>query len=135
MGKYLVVLLAATLLSLSGCCHFGCKGQEAAAAPAAGPLTITNSSDVDASLGKRVTFVGEAANAKLSAMVHTKAMMLYCIEMPDWPDEVHGKQVRVTGVLARTDQFKAKVAKDGAISQGTAGGDELLRDVTWELVE
>ncbi len=135
MSKYTILLLAVSMLGLSGCCHCGCKGKAATAAPAAGPVTVANSSDVEANLGKRVTFVGEAANAKLSAMVHTKAMMLYCIEIPDWPDEVHGKQVRVTGVLARTDQFKAEVAKDGSISQGTAGGDELLRDVTWELAD
>jgi len=122
-------------LALPGCRTCGCKGEGAAEAPAAKTLIVTNSSDLNGALGKRVTFVGEAANAKLSAMVHTKAMMLYCIEMPDWPDEVAGKQVRVTGVLERTDQFKAKVAKDGAISQGTAGGDVLLRDVKWELVE
>ena len=135
MRVYVVVLLAAAGLALTGCCHcWGAKGQEGGE-PRAIAQTITDSSDVNASLGKRITFVGEAANAKLSAMVHTDAMMLYCIEMADWPDEVHGKQVQVTGVLERTDQFKATVAKDGAISQGTAGGDVLLRSVEWELVE
>lgn len=83
----------------------------------------------------KYTFEGEAANAKLSAMVHNDKSMVYCIEMQEWPDEVVGKKVKVTGILETTDQFKAKVDKDGAISQGSAGGDRVLRNVEWELVK
>jgi hypothetical protein len=84
---------------------------------------------------ERYTFEGEAANAKLSAMVHNDKSMVYCIEMQEWPDDVVGQKVKVTGILETTDQFKAKVDKDGAISQGSAGGDRVLRDVQWELVK
>lgn len=84
---------------------------------------------------ERSTFVGEAVNAKLGAAVNAPEAVVFCVEMDGWPDEVVGKKVSATGFIERTDQFKAEVAPDGAISQGTAGGDLVMRSVTYEVVE
>jgi len=84
---------------------------------------------------EKSTFVGEAVNAKLGAAVNSEEAVVFCVEMDAWPDEVVGKRVSATGFLEQTDQFKAEVAPDGAISQGTAGGDLVLRSVTYEVVE
>lgn len=84
---------------------------------------------------EKATFVGEAVNAKLGAAVNSPEAVVFCVEMDAWPDDVVGKKVSATGVLEQTDRFKAEVAPDGAISQGTAGGDLVLRSVTYEVVE
>ena len=84
-------------------------------------------------VGQEVVYVGTAVNAKLAPAVDSDRGLVYCIEMEEWPEEVLGKTVEVRGVLEQTDQFKAEVAPDGAISQGTAGGDLLLHGVTYEV--
>lgn len=112
--KWMLVVLFLTLLA-PACRHTEEAGREA---------------DVG-----RTVFEGVAANAKLGAMVHNDTGMVYCIEMQEWPEGVVGKRVKVTGVMEKTDRFKATVADDGAVSQGTSGSDTVLRNVQWELVE
>jgi|GEM_PF-5247905 hypothetical protein len=91
--------------------------------------------DASKAPAKRTTIVGEAKDAKLgAAVVSANGSVVYCIEMSEWPPNVLDKWVEVVGVLNRTDQFRARVDKDGAISQGTAGGDLLMRDVTYKIV-
>ena len=72
----------------------------------------------------RVT--GVAQNAKLGALVASDKGAVYCAGLREWPADVVGTTVTVEGVLTTTDAFKATVAPDGAISQGTAGGDQVL---------
>lgn len=84
--------------------------------------------------GKRVKILGEAKNAKLAAaVISADGMVVYCIEISEWPDEIVDRQVEVEGVLNRTDQFRARVDKNGAISQGSSGGDLLIKQVTYRL--
>jgi hypothetical protein len=103
-------------------------------APPAATEAATETSDREAP-PEKTTFVGEAVNAKLGAAVNAPEAVVFCVEMDAWPDDVVGKRVAATGFVERTDQFKAEVAKDGAISQGTAGGDTVLRSVTYEVVQ
>ncbi len=101
--------------------------------PTSAPPPATDSTE--AAPGEVVTVVGVAHNAKLSAIVVNERRSLYCIELDEWPDEVLGQTVEVTGRLEVTDQYAATVNEKGEISQGTSGGDTLLREVTWTLVE
>jgi len=97
------------------------------------PILITSSSDAEP--GQLVRFVGVAYDAKLSAIVVSDSFSLYCIELDEWPGEVNGQTVEVTGRLEVTDQYAATVNAKGEISQGTSGGDWLLRGVEWRAVE
>lgn len=82
-----------------------------------------------------ITLEGEAQNAKLGAIVLSDGQgPVYCRGLEHWPDAIVGRRVRVTGRLNVTDQFKAQVSKDGAISQGTAGGDAFLLGCTYEAL-
>jgi len=77
-------------------------------------------------IGKRVRVVGTAQNAKLGAVVEGERLVVYCEGLDSWPAAQVGKPVTVTGVLTRTDDFKATVGPHGEISQGSAGGDWVL---------
>jgi len=96
-------------------------------------ILITSSSDAEP--GQLVRFVGVAYDAKLSAIVVSDSFSLYCIELAEWPGEVNGQMVEVTGRLEVTDHYAATVNAKGEISQGTSGGDWLLRGVEWRAVE
>ncbi len=97
------------------------------------PVLITSSSD--ASPGQLVRFVGVAHDAKLSAIVVSDSFSVYCIELDEWPGQVNGRTVEVTGRLEVTDQYAATVNAKGEISQGTSGGDWLLTGVEWQQVD
>ncbi len=90
--------------------------------------------EVRAALGMEQTVVGEAADAKLSAVVLIEESPVYCLGQDRWPEGVVGEQVEVTGVVRRTDRFQAKVAGDGAISQGTKGGDLVIEPCAYHLM-
>ena len=102
--------------------------------PAANPVVVSTLEQARASLGQAVHITGKAANAKLAAAVLLEGAPLYCLELPNWPDEVSGKWVEVTGALEQTDQFKARTDAAGAISQGTAGGDLVFRKMSYEVL-
>ena len=76
---------------------------------------------------------GEAVNAKLSAAVLSDKGLVYCIEIPEWPENVVGRRVAVRGRLEKTDQFRARTGPSGERTAGTSGGDSLLRSVTWHV--
>lgn len=90
-------------------------------------LILERPEQVEGAIGKKVQITGEAENAKLSAMVMGEAAMVYCLDISGWEDDVRGTQVTVKGTLERTDQFAARTDEHGAISQGTGGGDLVLR--------
>ncbi len=92
-----------------------------------------DSATADEHLGKVVSFQGKAVNARLSAAVVSDGFLLYCIEIPEWTDEVAGRTVRVTGRLDRTDQFKARTGPSGERTAGTSGGDYVLRSVSHQV--
>lgn len=84
----------------------------------------------------RVVVRGKAENAKISAVVVSpEGGVVYLIELPAWPADQLGRAVEVTGVIEVTDQFKAEVDESGAISQGTMGGDTLLRGATIKVLD
>lgn len=78
-------------------------------------------------LGKTVQIEGTAQNAKLSAVVISPGMMVYCLDRAEWPADLVGKKVTVRGVLEQTDDFKAVKSPTGEHSAGTMGGDLVLR--------
>jgi hypothetical protein len=57
---------------------------------------------------------GTAQNAKLSAAVVNGEQVVYCLNRTDWPVGVEGKRVMV----------------EGEVSQGTEGGDIVIRNCT-----
>lgn len=98
------------------------------------PRALSSLKEIEAALGREITIVGEAADAKLSAVVLIDGSAIYCLSQERWPDGVVGEQVEVTGAVRRTDQFRAEVSKDGAISQGTAGGDLVIEPCRFHLL-
>lgn len=101
-----------------------------------GAKQIETRADAQKVNGERVRIVGVAERAKLAPMVIADSgFSVYCLDLDDWPPEVYGKRVQVEGVLEQTDQFKVYVDENGAISQGTAGGDWVMRKTTFRLVE
>lgn len=101
-------------------------------APEARPLR--GAAELAGAIGERVRIVGQAVDAKLAGALLVDGEPIYCLELDRWPDGVVGETVEVTGVLRRTDQFKATVAKDGAISQGTAGGDYVIDRCAYHIL-
>ena len=104
------------------------------------PLFVSCSERSSASLskgdspvaGQMIEVTGVAVNARLSAALQSESMLYYCIEIPEWPPSVVGKRVLVRGRLEKSDQFKARTGPSGERTAGTAGGDHLLKAVTWE---
>ncbi len=111
----------------------------AAAAPPEVPVLVATAAQATAALGQRVRLLGTADDAKLSAVVQSEALVVYCmgrgadglLTESRWPADVVGQAVAVTGTLEQSEQFTATVAPDGAISQGTEG--PILAVVDFEL--
>ena len=99
------------------------------------PLLVTDGAQARAAMGTKVRIRGTAHNAKLAAVVVSDGLSVYCIELEEWPDEFLRQAVEVTGTISRTDQYKARVDEDGAISQGTAGGDWIMKGCSFVAAE
>lgn len=140
--------LAVAVALLAGCPASGAKEPGAAPTstkePAATPSTQSTPAPeaakkedvVKSEKAKLTTIVGTAQRAKLGPLLQgDNGMIVYCMNIGEWPDDVLGKKVRVTGTLTTTDQYKARVTKSGAISQGTRGGDTIMNDAKWERVK
>ncbi|MDP7111949.1 MAG: YciI family protein [Myxococcota bacterium] len=83
--------------------------------------------------GDRVA--GTAENAKGGAIiVADDGRVVYIEGLDSWPDDLHGQAVIATGRLVEMEYLPvAQVSKDGAISQGTAGGTQtVLVGARWE---
>lgn len=93
-------------------------------------VTVTDESSAQAELGNRVRFKGTAGNAKISAVVRTDRLTLYCVENPEWPSSLAGKTLLVTGILEKTDRFKT-----GSDAAGTESDVFVLKSVTHEAVD
>ena len=91
--------------------------------------TLASSKDAAAALGQTVRITGTAQNAKLSAVVQTGDLVVYCLDRPSWKDRA-GKPVSVEGKLEQTREFEAQVDDGGAISQGTGGPVFVIRACT-----
>jgi hypothetical protein len=111
--------------NVGGLVMMGCAGAQGA--PASGPTSAPSSAPT-----ARVELIGVAQNAKLGAVVTGTARGdVYCRGLDAWPDDLVGAVVKVSGRLQTTDAFAARVDADGAISQGTAGGDTVLLECAW----
>lgn len=96
------------------------------------PVVLTDATQIETALDKRVRFTGKAVNAKLAALVLADGFSVYVIAKHAWTDTEVGKTVRVTGVLSRTDAFKAKETPSG-ITQGTGGAVLVVREATVKI--
>ncbi len=77
---------------------------------------------------------GTARNAKGGAVVvQDDGRVVYVQALDSWPDDLDGQAVIATGHLVQKAYLPvAKVDEDGAISQGTSGGEQwVLEDATW----
>ena len=98
-------------------------------------LLIETHQEAMSVLGQKVRIIGVAQNAKLSAVVTTDRLTVYCIERAAWGKEFLGRKVEVSGLLEETDQFNARRGEDGVISQGTKRSVLVLRSMTYKRVE
>lgn len=74
---------------------------------------------------KQVVLTGTARNAKISGILITETVHVYCLNVPDWGNR-EGAQVKVRGLMEYTEEFKAQI-NNGEISQGTSGGVYVIR--------
>ncbi|MEZ4383613.1 MAG: hypothetical protein R3A79_19940 [Nannocystaceae bacterium] len=98
------------------------------------PRALDSLAAIEAALGREITIVGAAVDAKLSAAVLVDGAPIYCLGQERWSEGVAGELVEVTGAVRRTDRFRAEVAGDGAIAQGTAGGDLVIEPCRYHLL-
>lgn len=92
--------------------------------------TISDGDGLVGALGERVRLVGQAVDTKAAAAVLGPGFVVLCLDRSSWPAALAGARVTVEGVLEQTDDLTAVVDEDGAISQGSAGGDLVLRRTT-----
>ncbi len=86
-----------------------------------------------ANIGKQVTVYGEAGNAKLAAVIQTAGrLVIYCMNVPAWPDSVNGKFVTAHGTLEQSHAAEAKRSPDGEIGQGTNGPIWVLENCQYD---
>ncbi|MEZ4449042.1 MAG: hypothetical protein R3B09_06120 [Nannocystaceae bacterium] len=100
---------------------------------AARPRALTRPDEIESAIGERVVVVGTAGAAKLGAVVLVGEAPIYCLGREGWPEGVEGQEVEVTGTLARTDRFAARVDDDGAVSQGTQGSIVVIEPCSFHL--
>lgn len=89
--------------------------------------TISDGEGLVGALGQRVRLVGQAVDTKAAAAVLGPGFVVLCLDRSSWAHDVAGTRVTVEGVLEQTDDLQAFVDEQGAISQGTAGGDLVMR--------
>jgi hypothetical protein len=69
---------------------------------------------------------GTARNAKISGIVISDRLSVYCLNIPDW-GTLEGKKVTVRGLVEYTEEFAAQINEKGEISQGTESGVLVIR--------
>jgi hypothetical protein len=103
------------------------------AAPAK-PNDMCCANCVNPNLGKIVEVKGVLQNTRLAPSIDAKGFSVYCMDVL-MPDGAHGKQAIATGRLERTDQYAARVTKDGGHIAGTGGGDLVLLGCKLQVIE
>ncbi len=83
-----------------------------------------------ASIGKSIRVEGMAHDAKLSGVVISGPVLIYCLDVPSWPRDLIGKKVVVEGKLELSHDLEAQVGPDGARSAGTSGPVFVIRKST-----
>ncbi len=86
-------------------------------------------------LGKKVTLLGTARDAKGGAVLVTaQGEPIYIKNLDFWPQEIEGKQVSATGVL-KDEKFIPDpiIDKNGGISTGATGTQYVLEKAKYSL--
>jgi hypothetical protein len=89
------------------------------------PPVVATAAQAEAALGQLVQVSGQVGRAKLGDQVQTSEIALLCLDFRV-PDELVGREATVEGELRRTAEFAATSDSEGAISQGTEPGTEML---------
>jgi hypothetical protein len=89
--------------------------------------TVHDTREALAQVGKTVSFTGVAENAKAAAIVLGTDLAIYCLDQSEWPIDLRGARVTVTGKLEHSDELAARTGPSGDIGQGTEGKVFLLR--------
>jgi hypothetical protein len=87
--------------------------------------------------GHTVRVEGTLINTKFAPSIDVKGWLVYCVNAKGWDQQSKavvsgalskkGVTVIAIGNLGVTDDFKATLAPNGAISAGTSGNDWVLR--------
>ena len=95
-------------------------------------------------MGDTVTIEGSARNAKLGAMIHGDETSYFIDGLDEWPDELDGQQLRVTGRIITRDDLPVFEEQPGDLPKtgipvpaGTtdaARTRRLLANASWELI-
>lgn len=93
---------------------------------------MIDAKEVEASIGKTIVVRGNAGNAKISAAVVLGKLVVYCLGVDSWPNDVAGKTVDARGKLEKTSEFTAPPpGPDDVVAAGTSGDVYVLRDCTY----
>jgi hypothetical protein len=85
-------------------------------------------------VGKRVSLVGKAEDAKSGAVLMVDGAPIYVRPLEAWPSAARTKDVVVTGRLESEKLIPSpKVDAQGAISQGAEGDQWVLEEASWSL--
>jgi hypothetical protein len=96
------------------------------------PPVVIDSASANAEAGKAVAVKGTARDAKIAAAVLAGDLVVYCVGLDSWPNEVSGKPVTAHGTLEQTTEFAAKPGPNGEISAGTEGAVWVLRNCQYD---
>lgn len=82
------------------------------------------------------TLVGEAQSAMSGPILIVNGEAIEVPSVGEWPDEVIGRQVRVTGTSGSAKMMPSPVVgADGGMSHGAAGISATLSGANWSVVD
>jgi hypothetical protein len=118
----------------------GAMGAGCATSPEAmdtsGNPEVKTEKEAEEKLGAKVRVLGEAKNAKLSAVVETDDdFVVYLVEMRSWPGTIEGQRVEATGILGKRESSVATTGPGGEVSQGTEKPIHVLREATYIVLD
>src|SRR5262249_14856981 len=96
------------------------------AAGAAALAQVATPQPWERQVGKTISIVGEAQNAKMGAVLVTKQGPIYLKDQGSWDAKTVGHKVRATGTLKKFD-LPGATQKDGEWSLGTTGQHSAYR--------
>ena len=92
------------------------------------PPIVRTLSEAQSYVGMVIRICGAAIDCKTSAALQLPDGLVYCLHWSAWPEGDVGTIVTVQGSLQVSDDLRAQVAADGAISQGFEGEIITLQD-------
>jgi hypothetical protein len=88
---------------------------------------------LDDKLNQAVTLVGMARHAHSGAVILVQGGPIYIEGLAEWPHDLDGKNVRVTGVLRDKKLAPDPVVDEkGAVSHGMFGSAYVIENPVWE---